>query len=121
MSLTLDELRCRVEGFKPETQIEKGDSYAIKQLKSQLMRSEMKLKEAEEKIGNLLPLAMEMALWKMAAASEVSLATQWDEMRVMVKLTNPDFFEMCDRMVVEQRYDLLDKFVFNDKDDDEQS
>lgn len=119
MSLTLGELQSKFNGHTPSNPVKQDDTAEVRQLKSDLMRSEMKLKVAEEQVDKLLPLAIEMAMWKMVAASEQALATQWDEMRVMVKLTHSDFFEMIDRMVIQRRFDLLEKFVFNDEDEDD--
>lgn len=121
MSLTLGEIQSKFTGHTPSNPIEKADSSEVRQLKSSLMRAEIKLQISEDRVDKLLPLAIEMAMWKTVATSEQALATQWDEMRVMVKLTHPDFFEMSDRMAAQRRYDILEKFIFKDDDETDES
>jgi hypothetical protein len=119
MSVTIGELTSKFAGHTPTRPVENEDSHVIRSVKSDLIRSEIKLKIANENIAKLLPLAIELAMLRMIVASDTTLETQWDQLQVMVKLMEPDFFSICDRMVSQQRMDILEKFVFTDEDEDE--
>ncbi len=99
----------RKKDYKPVS-----DEYTMSQLRRMLASSNLLRKNAEENMAKLLPLAIEMAMWKMVVASDPTLATQWDQLQVMVKLMEPDFFSICDRMVSQQRMDILEKFFFKE-------
>lgn len=73
-----------------------GDPYIeISRLKRELISAEYNLKMEREKVEKLAPLAAEMVLWH-TLGKEEQMRAHWDELMVMAKLAQPDFFDMID-------------------------
>lgn len=108
-----EDLLAKVREADRKRACRSGNPYhEISRLKRELASSDYKLDQANERLKRLVPLAAELKMWYILANEAPAIKVHLDELRVMAKLIEPDFFELLEDVTYSEKADYMQRLMF---------